>query len=425
MEEVEFHLPKPAGPHNIGTTELYLVDHERADPWVDEKNRELMVSIWYPAKKGYEGKRAPYMQSKTAQHIDQHVSPFLGLQPGQVDWERIEIHAWIDAPVEYDQDGYPIVLFSPGFGNSRTTSTYMVEELVSHGYVVVTIDHTYETDGVEFPDGRIVGQEIPTSLDAADVIKKALEIRTRDVQFVLDQLSDLKANRNPDAENKELPAGFSDTLDLSRIGMFGHSAGGDTTAGIMDIDDRIDAGIDMDGWLAYDFDGELLSPVAESGLERPILLMGSGEAFDSPPRTHLTNPAWKSFWDHSTGWKLDLNIPEGKHYTFTDHQVILPQIADQFELPDEVLDSYFNDLIGTVDSRRITESLRAYVIAFFDQHLKGQPQQLLDGPSTNHPDIHFIKEAESMAISEWIENKYTANGVECCKDVPSKGKLME
>jgi predicted dienelactone hydrolase len=80
--------------------------------------------------------------------------------------------------------------------------------------------------------------EQDASLDAADVIKKAMEIRTRDVQFVLDQLSDLKTNRNPDTENKKLPAGFSDTLNLSRIGMFGHSAGGDTTAGAMHIDDN-------------------------------------------------------------------------------------------------------------------------------------------------------------------------------------------
>lgn len=384
-------LPKPTGSHNIGTTDLHLIDHERLDPWTEEENRELMISIWYPAKKSYEGQRAPYMQSKAAEHIDQNLSPFLGLQPGQIDWANIGTHAMLNAPVEDDKDGYPIVLFSPGFGNSRTTSTYIVEELVSHGYVVVTIDHTYETDGVEFPDGRIVGQEVPTDIDATDLIEKAIEIRLMDVQFVLDQLSDLEANRNPDAQNRDLPVGLSNALDLSRIGMFGHSAGGDTTAGVMDIDSRIDAGIDMDGWLAYDFYGEQLSQVAHNGLERPILLMGSGEAYEFPPRTHLTNTAWKSFWEHSTGWKLDLNIPEGKHYTFTDHQVILPQIADQFNLPDEVLEGTFNDLIGTVDPGRISESLPSYVIAFFDQHLKGLPQQLLDGPSHNHPDIHFVE----------------------------------
>jgi len=36
------------------------------------------------------------------------------------------------------------------------------------------------------------------------------------------------------------------------------------------------------------------------------------------------------------------------------------------------------------------QAQRAYVTAFFDQHLKGQDQPLLNGPPPLHPDVDFI-----------------------------------
>jgi hypothetical protein len=37
----------------------------------------------------------------------------------------------------------------------RDASTALVEDLVSHGFVVVTIDHPYDADAVEFPNGTV------------------------------------------------------------------------------------------------------------------------------------------------------------------------------------------------------------------------------------------------------------------------------
>ena len=41
---------------------------------------------------------------------------------------------------------------------------------------------------------------------------------------------------------------------------------------------------------------------------------------------------------------------------------------------------------------------RAYVRAFFDQHLRSKPQALLDQPSTRYPEVTFCSpETESCA----------------------------
>lgn len=41
-------MPRPTGPHRIGTVDLHVVDRSRVDP-VTGGHRELMASVWYPA----------------------------------------------------------------------------------------------------------------------------------------------------------------------------------------------------------------------------------------------------------------------------------------------------------------------------------------------------------------------------------------
>lgn len=51
-------LPAPTGPYSIGTVALHLIDHARQDPWLSTpRSRELMVSLWYPAR--HDGRHAP------------------------------------------------------------------------------------------------------------------------------------------------------------------------------------------------------------------------------------------------------------------------------------------------------------------------------------------------------------------------------
>lgn len=376
-----FQLPEPTGPYPVGTTELHLVDRARADPWVPERTRELMVSLWYPTRPGHNEPLAPYLRPGVATYYDRTVAPAIGLSPGQVDFAGVRTHARTGAAAAPHPGGRPVVLYSPGFGVPRVSGTALVEELVSRGYVVVTVDHTYEASAVEFPDGRVAPQTLPEQSD--DRLRKAMKVRGQDMRFVLDQLTALASERHPDAGR--LPRGLGAAVGLSRVGMFGHSAGGVGAADVMYADRRVHAGIDMDGFLDYGDDAPP-SAVAEQGLDRPFLVMGSVLA-GGRPRTHHTNPLWRWLWERSTGPMLDLNVPAGKHYTFTDYQAILPQLDEALGLADGVRDTF----IGTVDPARILASLRAYVVAFFGQHLRGRPQRLLTGPSPHHPDVTFIR----------------------------------
>ena len=63
------------------------------------------------------------------------------------------------------------------------------------------------------------------------------------------------------------------------------------------------------------------------------------------------------------------------HASFTD----LALLADQLGL----------DIGADTPGARSLDITRAYVRAFFDQHLRGRPQALLDQPSPRYPEVTF------------------------------------
>ena len=381
-EKLQLALPKPTGTFAVGTFQLQLVDSDRVDPWVDGRNRELMISIWYPAEREAE-RKAPYMQPGAAKHYDEKVIPTIGLDSGRIDLAGTSTNAWLEAPVARNEAGWPVLLYSPGGAIPRNFGTVLVEDLASRGYVVVTVDHTYETSVVEFLDGRVITERLPAY--SADTILKMNAVRVKDNVYVLDELERINAGHPPHLAEGELPVGLMGALDLSRVGIFGHSAGGATAAELMYEDQRIDAGIDMDGTMGFMPDHPL--PVAQHGLDRPFMLMNAGYNDDGEVDSHLSARDRKSFWEHSTGWKLDLSIPAGAHYTFTDYQVLLPQLRDTLSISPRVI----QQSIGTADPEQTVTAQRSYVAAFFDQHLKQVSQPLLLSPSTDFPGVEFVR----------------------------------
>ncbi|WP_246843503.1 lipase [Allokutzneria sp. NRRL B-24872] len=381
--EATFQLPAPTGRQHVGVTDLHLVDTARADPWKPERRRELMISVWYPAHNDHRFPRAPWITPGLAA-VQDEFGAGLGIPKGSVDWTAVRTHARTGAPATPGKR--QVVLYTPGLGFPRSAQTAIVEDLASRGYVVVTMDHTYETN-VEFPGGRV---EVPVRLEIEPVtMKKILDVRVADTRFVLDSLTRLARG----TASRPLPRGLSGVLDLGEVGVFGHSYGGFTGGETMVHDRRIAAGVNLDGSLAYGF-GELMGQpylpgeVAVRGLDRPFLLMGS-EAIDPATgnlvrHTHLDqrDRSWPQFWANQRGWKRDLLLGRSGHIGFTDYQVVLRRLA----LPEEQV----KKLVGTVDANRSIAAQRAYVAGFFDLHLRHRDTGLFTGASPQHPDITFI-----------------------------------
>ncbi|MDH6115952.1 dienelactone hydrolase [Kitasatospora sp. GAS204A] len=386
-------LPAPTGSHQVGTVSLHLVDDSRADPWVAAQPfRELMVTIRYPARDTARHPLAPQLPPGVAAAFPAQYLNADGIPLDQVDWAATRSYAHQDAPVDRRGGPLPVVLYSPGAGDPAALNSTLADDLASRGYLVVTIDHTYEAPAVEFPGGRVVTGVLaqqaagvgndPAKLAA--LLRKLVAVRVADTRFVLDQLDALAAGHNPDVERRQLPCGLAGALDPHRIGMFGQSGGGFTAAQAMHDDPRIKAAADLDGVLGYvgdDTDPANPGTAATDGLDRPMLLMGS-QGDD-----HHTNPSWGALWQHSTGWHRDLTLNGATETTYTDKESMLPQLARQLNLPPATV----TGTLGTIAPQRAVAAQRAYLGAFFDRWLRGQDDHLLDQPSAAYPDVRFVR----------------------------------
>jgi dienelactone hydrolase len=343
------YLPEPTGPHPVGTTSVYLNDVSRPDQWVAEMpSRELMISVWYPTT-STTGERAGYLTRAEAELM-------ISYRNAPIDPEllsSVRTNALRDAPPNPKLSGLPLVLLSPGFTQPRATLTSIAEELASHGYVAVAIDHTYENTAMTFPDGRLVRLAVDKQSGLRDHPRdpsfwaKVRFGRAHDASFVLDQLL----------------ADPRWSVDPNRVGMAGHSAGGAATIAAMLDDERIRAGGNVDG------SSDPLIPA--TGLARPFLLLGRDGQYS--PGDGPAADTWSRDWALLTGWKRWLVVTGAAHASFTD----LGLLADQLGVPQD----------ARIPGLRAMAITRACLRAFFDIHLRDQPPSRFDNLDLGYSEL--------------------------------------
>lgn len=156
----------------------------------------------------------------------------------------------------------PLVLYSPGWGATRTQSQVQVENLASHGFVVVGSDDI-ASDPATDPD-RGVSLELQSDEETAASIARAGRHGVIQGNRLLDVLAALEAGQVP---------ALADRLDLSRVGVLGYSMGGTSGLAAAAKDHRIVA--------VFNIDGGLFGPAADEIAPRAYFLLSSEEAFPS------------------------------------------------------------------------------------------------------------------------------------------------
>ncbi|MFG3255755.1 alpha/beta hydrolase family protein [Streptomyces sp. NPDC048172] len=359
-EKPRLAIPELSGPYAVGRDAQQLVDRSRKDPWVPSAGpRRLMMSLYYPAREQGErqGKTAPYMSGKEAELLLKGIKKDDKIDPATVAATRT--HARTGAAPARGK--HPLVLLSPGFTLNRATLTHLAEDLASRGYVVASLDHAYESFGTEFPGGLVdcvacerVEQQ-PDDAAEKKLLAKAARGRAADMSFALDKLL------GPGGKG----AGrYASMIDPKRIGAAGHSLGGNASAYALGSDPRIRA--------AANLDGTFFAPVPRAALGRPVLMFGT----EAGHRPGSKDETWPRDWSRLKGWKKWLTVKDAGHFSFND----LPVLAGQLG---------YTDPEAPLSGKRSGEINTGYVGAFFEQHLKGHHQKLLDGPSKANPEVTF------------------------------------
>lgn len=241
---VPFYFPKPTGNYAVGMQQYHWIDttrqetraHDPAHPY-----RELMVNVWYPAQVGNQvASYAPALLDFTRKKSKTITEKINSLLKGE--YRPTYAYYSLAAPVAQSEKPFPVIILSPGFSAPAEYYTAYCTELASHGYVVCSINHTYDTQFVDFPDGRrVLMSSFLETMSVADrlvFLNNNIEIWIADTQFVLEQIKNKLQTKSDQ---------FYGKLDIAHVGIFGHSFGGSTATQCCRQDVRFLAGCNIDG----------------------------------------------------------------------------------------------------------------------------------------------------------------------------------
>ncbi len=356
-------LPEPTGPHEVGTVSLHLIDENRSEIYGPEPGgpRELMVQLWYPADPDPAAVPAPW--SEDLDVIGPANADRLGFPSFVLDHLSLAVtHSYPDAPLSDARARYPVIVYSHGWTGFRTVNVDQSEALASHGYVVVSVDHTYGSIMTIFPEGRAVEVDrsaLPEEEDVGEETYQAaaqtlVEVYAADLAFVLDSLEAI-------GEDDER---FAGRLDLDRVGLFGHSTGGGAVVAVCHADDRCAAGAGLDPWVE-----PVPLNIISDGLRQPFLAVRSEEwtAYDN-------DPLLVDLYTHGRGRQYLATIAGSEHWDFVVIPLLTP-LAAQLGLK------------GPIDSDRVMAITNGLLVSFFDAHLGGGTGSDFIGVGSRYPEV--------------------------------------
>jgi dienelactone hydrolase len=367
-------LPEPTGSFAVGRTVYDWVDDAAVDtlaPVVGAK-RELLVWAWYPAAPG----SAPIddylpVALRPAEEGSTNIWTFLTR-----DASKVRGHSLRNASVAPTDRPFPVVILRGGASAGVLNYSSLAEDLASHGYVVVGFDAPYRTNLVVFPDGRTIGRTQENNPERCAVLAREdqqhcaarlINAWNSDTAFVLDRLAQVNTSA--------VAVTLSNRLDMSRVGLFGHSFGGAAITEFCRLDPRCKVGVDIDG-----------APhgrVIETGLRQPFMFLLSDHRRDTDPESRQVKADIQSIYDRlPADGRLALEIRGAFHFMFSDDGALRKSSLVRGVMR----------VLGRldIDARRQLAVTSYCLRAFFDAHLKG-----LDAaaaiPSPEYPELQTLR----------------------------------
>jgi predicted dienelactone hydrolase len=371
-------LPTPTGSFAVGRAIYDWTDDETLDTLapVSGTKRELLVWIWYPSTPGQPAANADYLPAPWRTAIERNsgalISKFL-----TKDLSKVHPNSLRNIDVSPQQPSYPVVIMRGGASREVASYTTLAEDLASHGYIVVGIDAPYRTSVAVFPDGRVMKRTPENNPELCferagqeqfNCLNKLLNAWTADIAFVLDRLDRLNTS--------DMSGRFTGRLDMSRVGIFGHSFGGAQAAQFCALNSRCKAGIDIDG--------APFGSVIQTGIPKPFMFLLSGQGdFSTDAEVRQIMADIQSIYDRlPADGRLRVVIRGANHFTFSDDGALLKS-----HLLRTVLRAFGK--LG-IDGRRQLAVTSYCIHSFFDVYLKGTSPPPLNISSPLYPEIQVL-----------------------------------
>lgn len=312
----EYKMIETTGTFKVSTDLYTYIDKSRVETYTDTgENRKLNVEFWYP---------------------------------------------------EDTDETYPLIIFSHGAFGIKTSNESLFNELASHGYVVCSIDHTYQSLCTTDVDGNKTWidkgfmKELTTEDAKADkqqsyeYYKKWMGICTGDINFVIDHILAEAGKNDADAVYK--------LVDKRKIGVMGHSLGGSAALGIGRSRNDVSAVIALESPFMCDIMGVQDNEFIFTDEKYPVPVLN---IYSDSSWSHLSE--WAQYKENNfllagtNKTAFNVHIQGTGHLTLTDLALMSP-----------ILTTILNGKISNTDSRYCLKTINKLTLSFFDYYLKGE-----------------------------------------------------
>lgn len=280
---------------------------------------------------------------------------------------KLNVEFWY--PEDYDEStprACPLIVFSHGAAGIKSSNESLYNELASHGYVVCSIDHTYQCLYTTDENGHTtwIDMGFMRELNAEDAksdrqrsyeyYKKWMDIRTGDINFVIDYILS-KAGKN-DAET------VYRLVDNKKIGVIGHSLGGSAALGIGRMRDDVSAVIALESPFMCDIEGVEGGEFVWNDEPYPIPVLN---VYSDSSWSHLDE--WPQYAENHALLSTDkatafnVHISGAGHLTLTDLALTSP-----------FLTRMLNGQKSNTGAEYCLKTINKVCLEFFDCYLKGE-----------------------------------------------------
>jgi predicted dienelactone hydrolase len=376
-------LPAPSGPYPVGFRAFELHDPSRTNaPAATDAPRTLQAFLFYPSLHTSNPARAYLSDADLT--VAAMARNFHYDAASLSDLREARAHSVKDSPPAPGR--FPVVFFSHGFRLYALQSTALLEDVASHGYVVIVLTHPGDAADFRLADGRVVRtfeppqpenafnpakQRLCCAADFADRVAAIPEYSrllapTRlgvsaiawreDLLFALQSIND-----------NIVPPQIAEVLkqaDPNAVALTGMSFGGSVAAGACHLTSLCKAAINLDG-------GPYDTTLFNRPIRRPLLIVHS-DWIDLPiqgsryaPGFHPDDLQFERWTEAGTDPDILCVRLEGiRHMALSDLPYLMRGPGREAAL-------------GNAAPERSGEALSRLWLAFLDTYLKGQPRSAI------------------------------------------------
>lgn len=283
---------------------------------------------------------------------------------------KLNVEFWYP---DTDDGTSPLIVFSHGSFGVRTSNESLYNELASHGYVVVSIDHTYQCFVTTDVDGNktLIDMGYMQEISAQDAhfakqqsyeyFKKWMTIRKDDINFVVDYILK-EVDKNDAGKVYKL-------VDKNKIGVMGHSLGGSAALGIGRSRHDVDAVIALESPFMDDIKGVVDNEFVFTYETYPVPVLN---VYSDASWSHLSE--WTQYEENyallsdKDATAFNAYIKGVGHLSLTDLSISSP-----------LLTRFLNQQKSERSAEDCLKTINKLSLKFFNCYLKGEGKFASDG----------------------------------------------